>query len=338
MFQFENASYLWWTLALIPLSGIFFAYFRYREEALRKLGEWGLVQKLMPTFSEKKHKTHGLRMGAIAFLGILALANPQWGESSENVNRKGIDVLIAMDISKSMWAEDVSPNRLQKAKVFVQRVIEKLGGSRVGLIVFAGDAYLETPLTTDLGAFKLFLKSVAPDMISEQGTAIDKAIETGIIAFDKQKSTSKVLLIISDGENHEGESAKIAEKAKEKGILVYTVGVGTTQGGTLPMMEMGRKVGVKTDENGEPVVSKLNEETLKSVAESGGGTYLFLNNEITDSKKLISAFDKIEKNKYQKSQLKNRKSWFPILAIFILFLLLWDSGLRFGRSNQKQNT
>ncbi len=333
MFDFEKTTYLWWLIALIPLSGILIGYFRYRNEAIEKFGNRELMKKLIPDFSEKKHKNHGIRMGLIWLTGVLALANPQWGESSENVTRKGIDILVAMDISRSMWTEDVTPNRIQKAKLFTQRLSEKLGGSRLGLIVFAGDAYLETPLTADMGAFKLFLKSVSPDMLSEQGTAIDKAIETAIIAFDKQKSSSKVLLIISDGENHEGEAEKLAAKAKSKGIIVYTVGVGTTKGGNVPLMEMGRKVGVKTDESGEMIVSSLNEDMLKTVAEEGGGSYLLLNNEIADSKKMISAFDKIEKNEYQKVQLKNRKSWFPALIIPLILILLWDSGVRPRRNN-----
>ncbi|MBX7242286.1 MAG: VWA domain-containing protein [Bacteroidia bacterium] len=335
MFDFEKVSCLWWIIALIPLSGVLTGYFRYRNKAVEKFGNPELMKKLIPDFSEQKHKNHGIRMGIIGLMGILALANPQWGESNENVTRKGIDILIAMDISRSMWAEDVAPSRIQKAKLFVQRLSEKLGGSRLGLIVFAGDAYLETPLTADMGAFKLFLKSVSPDMLSEQGTAIDKAIETAIIAFDKQKSSSKVLLIISDGENHEGDADKMAAKAQSKGILVYTVGVGTTKGGNVPLVEMGRKVGVKTDENGEMVISKLNEEMLQTVAGEGGGSYLLLNNEIADSKKMLSAFDKIEKNEYQKVQLKNKKSWFPALVIPLFLILLWDSGLRPGRKNNK---
>lgn len=331
MFAFEKAAYIWWLPAIIVPGWIFFRYLYYRRETLKKIGNTGLVEKLFSGFSEEKHKKHGVRMGIIGVLSILALANPQWGESNEAVKSNGIDLMIALDISQSMWAEDVKPDRLQKAKVFIQRLTEKMPGSRIGLIVFAGEAYLETPLTVDKGAFKLFMKSVSPDMLSEQGTAIDKAIETGITAFENQKSASKVLLIVSDGESHEGGAESMAAEAKSKDILIYTAGIGTSKGGTIPNMEMGQKNGIKTDNNGEAVVSSLNEGMLETIAEEGGGKYFLLTNEISDAKKIASEFDKLEKGEAHNALLKNRKSWFPVLIFAVMLILLWDSGLKPGR-------
>lgn len=325
MFRFQEPSYFIWLLLSIPLGVLFFQFLKWRIEILSKMGNLALTKRLTRSFSEQYHRYRMYAILGILGFSVIGLANPQFGNQKEKINRRGIDIVLALDISQSMWATDVSPNRLNKAKTFINRLIDKLKGDRIALVVFAGDAFLELPLTSDYASAKLFLKSLSPDITSAQGTAIDKAIETGLDAFDKKNKKSSVMLIISDGENHEGGAEEMAQEAANQGVRIFTIGVGTEQGANLPLMENGVQMGFKMDNNGNAVVSKLNPEMLNEIALKGNGKYAHLDNEIADAKRFLNELDKIEKIDYQEVELAQYKSYFWIFVAIAFALLCWES-------------
>lgn len=325
MFRFQEPSYLLWLLPVLLLVWVFREYVRWRQAQLNRLAAPALAERLVGKFSMKSHQKSTYVLMAVLALSVVALANPQWGTANEKVSRKGLDLIICLDISQSMWAADAAPNRISKAKTFIQRLIDKLNGDRLGLVVFAGNAFLELPLTTDYPAAKLFTKSLSPEITSAQGTAIDQAIETAMEAFDKSRLKSRAMVIISDGESHEGGAEEMAAKAAEAGIRIFTVGVGSTQGANIPLMENGTQRGFKTDKDGSMVVSKLNPEMLQAVAAKAKGSYLQLNNEIADVKKLLAELNKIERTTFDDSESQQFPSYFWLLLIPALALLVWDS-------------
>ncbi|HHH49754.1 MAG TPA: VWA domain-containing protein, partial [Saprospiraceae bacterium] len=240
MFRFENIDHLY-ALALIPILLAFYFFTRLlRKKKINEFGNIELVQQLMPEASKWKHliKYVFLMLG-LSFL-IIAWANPQWGTKKEKVKRKSVDVFIALDISQSMMAEDIRPNRMERARRFAQQLVEELKGERIGTIIFAGNAYLQMPLTTDYAAAALFIKSSNPKMAASQGTAISDAIDLAERTFEEENKNHKVLVIISDGENHDQEALDRAKEAKENGLLIFTVGVGTAEGGFIPTRIGGR--------------------------------------------------------------------------------------------------
>ncbi|MGB0930721.1 MAG: VWA domain-containing protein [Chitinophagales bacterium] len=276
MFQFENEQYLW-GLLLIPI--LFLLYWinrRWRKKAIERFGDTDLVSRLIPDFSERKQavKTF-LYLFTLVFI-VIALANPQLGSTLEKVQRKGIDVMVAIDVSKSMMAEDVQPTRLDRAKQLLSRLIDGMSNDRIGIIVFAGHAYLQMPLTVDYAAAKLFLQTINTDIVPTQGTAIGEAIELSRESFEEESEKNRALIIISDGENHEEGAIAKAEEAANEGIKVFALGVGSTEGSSIPVYMQGRKVGYKQDRNGQLVVSKLNEEVLKEIADKTDGKYFLI--------------------------------------------------------------
>lgn len=325
MFRFQEPSYFIWLLLSIPLGGLFFQFLKWRVAVLSKIGDSTLTKRLVSTFSEQYHRYRLYAVLGILGFSVIGLANPQFGNQKEKINRRGIDIVLALDISQSMWATDASPNRLNKAKTFINRLIDKLKGDRIALVVFAGDAFLELPLTSDYASAKLFLKSLSPDITSAQGTAIDKAIETGLDAFDKKNKKSSVMLIISDGENHEGGAEEMAQEAANQGVRIFTIGVGTTQGANLPLMENGVQMGFKMDNNGNAVISKLNPEMLSEIALKGNGKYTHLDNEIADAKRFLNELDKIEKKDFQEVELAQYKSYFWFFVVVAFAILCWES-------------
>lgn len=258
----------------------------------------------------------------IAFL-VLALVNLKAGDKLETVNREGVDIVFAVDVSKSMLAEDIAPSRLEKSQRLVTEIINNLASDRIGLIAYAGSAVPQLPITTDYGSARLFLQSLNTDLISSQGTAINEAIQLAESYYSDQTEAAKILVIISDGEDHEGDSAAVAKAAAEKGIRIITIGVGTEKGSTIPIKVNGIVREFKKDRDGKTVVTKLNAETLKEIASAGNGAYIdgtVTATVIEELKEQLSGIDKVAFDSQQYSDFESQFQWFLGFGLFFLFL------------------
>ena len=258
----------------------------------------------------------------IAFL-VLALVNLKAGDKLETVNREGVDIVFAVDVSKSMLAEDIAPSRLEKSQRLVTEIINNLASDRIGLIAYAGSAVPQLPITTDYGSARLFLQSLNTDLISSQGTAINEAIQLAESYYSDQTEAAKILVIISDGEDHEGDSAAVAKAAAEKGIRIITIGVGTEKGSTIPIKVNGVVREFKKDRDGKTVVTKLNAETLKEIASAGNGAYIdgtVTATVIEELKEQLSGIDKVAFDSQQYSDFESQFQWFLGFGLFFLFL------------------
>jgi len=332
MFRFENFEYLW-ALVAIPILVAFFVLTWYaRKRAISKFGNESLIARMTPQFSRYKHIIKFiLLMVGLAFL-IVGWANPQWGTKKEKVTRKSSDVFIALDISESMLAEDVRPSRLDRARKFAQSLVKELKGERIGTIIFAGNAYLQMPLTTDYAAGELFLKSANPSMAPSQGTAISDAIDLAEQSFEEDNKHHKALVIITDGENHDQEAIQRAKEANDNGLLIFTVGVGTTEGGYIPI-NVGGRVDYKRDKTGNFVQTRLNPELVRDLAEAGNGASFSL---IDDTENIVSQLrdriDKIEKREFEQRSFSEFESYFQYFIGFALLLIIIEFLLSYRKS------
>lgn len=332
MFRFEHSEHLY-ALFIIPLLvGFFVAMWYARRQAIRRFGESSLLVQLMPGLSKYKHGVKfALLMLALVFL-IIAWANPQFGTKIQKVERKSADVFVALDISRSMWTQDVAPSRMQRASKFTQRLIQSLAGERIGLILFAGNAYMQMPLTTDYSAAILFAQSANPSLAPSQGTAIGEAITLAERSFDPRNRNYKALIIISDGENHEGDAVDLAKEARSNGLLIYTIGVGTTEGSLIPTTVNGYSDYLR-DESGNPVRSQLNEDMLREISDAGGGSYF---NIAADEDAILQAIrigiDKLEKQEMEQRVFEEYNSWFQIPLAIALILLVIEFFVSYKRS------
>lgn len=324
MLQFVHPEYLWGLAAIPLLAAGFFFLTRWRRGLLARFVGSHLADELAPDVSTGKSSVKQLSfLLGLGFL-VLALANPQVGTRIEEVKREGIDLFVAMDVSLSMKAEDIRPNRLEKAKRDVSSLLSQLQGDRVGLIVFAGDAFVQFPLTSDYSAADLFISAVDVDVVPTPGTRIASAIQLALKSFPTDVPTQKAIIVVSDGENNEGDVLAAVEEANSAGVRVYTVGMGTVDGGPIPMYDAGgRQVDYKRDRNGSIVLTKLDESTLEQIARAAGGSYRRATsggNEIDDLFEEISALEKTEFGSKQITGYES-KYQFPLFGA-ILFLLL----------------
>ncbi len=321
MFRFENGIYLYALLAL-PIVVLFFGIaWRYRQQALSRFGNTDLVSRLVPGLSPNRHLLKfGLLILGLAFL-IVGWANPQWGATRQKVERKGIELFIAMDISNSMLANDISPSRLERAQRFAQNLVEELKGENIGVIAFACSAFTGVPITTDYAFAQLYLGEATPDYAAAQGTDIAAAINQADASYTKENQKHKALVIISDGEDHEEAGIAKAEEARDKGILIYTVGVGTENGGFIPVL-LGNRQDYLRDNTGSPVRTIPNEQYLRDVAQAGGGNYFNLGN---DSQQLVESLktriDSIEKQTFEERSFTDFASYFQIFIGIALLLI-----------------
>lgn len=329
MLRLENIEYLY-ALLLIPIFVlIYFLIRRSRLKSLRKFGDSLLVSGLHPEVSKYKPTIKFiLRMFAVAFL-VFAIANPQIGSKLIEVKREGVDVVIALDVSYSMLAEDIKPNRLERAKRAISRLVDNLKGDRIGLIVFAGNAYIQLPMTTDYSAAKLFLHTIDTDVVSVQGTAIGAAIELAIDKFHTDDDKRKALIIITDGENHEDDAYAMAGEAAENGFVVYTIGMGTVQGGPIPIYKNGQRVNFLKDEHGETVVSKLDATILQEVATAGNGKFIRSGENDPNLSDLLEEISEMDKKEFDSKRFADYEDRFQYLiasAFFFLFIDVLLSG------------
>ncbi len=312
--------YLLFILPLVVL--VFLANLYWKRKKQREFGDLEMVKKLSPESSVFKPVLKVIVL-LLAFLGlILGLVNPKIGTKMETVKREGIDIVFAIDVSKSMLAEDVAPNRLDKSKQIVSQIINQLGSDRIGIVAYAGSAFPVLPITTDYSVAKMFLQSMNTDMVSSVGTSFNEAIKLSTTYFDDKK-TSKLLIMISDGEDHNEGAEEAAEEANKLGVKIITIGVGTEKGGTIPLKRNGIVEGFKRDNNNEVVITKLNRESLEAIAKATKGGYVNGNNtkEVLDYIK--NALDNIQKTEFEATEMADFQSqfqWFLGFAFLFLFL------------------
>lgn len=323
MIHFENSIWLWVLIALPILFLLFMLTQRWRKKAIDRLGDSGLISRLMPGFSIKRRWFKFLCYLASLGLIIFAIANPQMGTRLEKVKRQGVDVVIAIDVSRSMLAEDIKPNRLQRSKQFVSKLIESMSNDRVAMIVFAGNAYLQMPLTIDYSAAKLFLNSVNVNTVPTQGTAIGQAINLALESFDAEEKKFKTLILITDGENHEEGAIEAAQIAKEEGIIIYTLGVGSDDGGTIPIYQRGRKVNTVRNAQGEIVISRLNKEMMTELSQAAEGKFFQLTNGRDEIELILSELAGMDKKDFEDRMFTDFEDQFQWpMALALLFLVL----------------
>ena len=282
-----------------------------------------LLKKLSPNRSTFKSVLKIVVVSLALACLVVALVNPKIGTKLETVKREGVDVVFAIDVSKSMLAEDIAPNRLDKAKQLVTQIINNLASDRIGIIGYAGSAFPQLPITTDYGSGKMFLQAMNTDMTSSQGTAINEAIELAKKYYDDEEQTNRVLFIISDGEDHEGNVASIAEEAANEGIKIFTIGVGTEKGGPIPLKQNGIVQRYKKDSQGETVITKLNPTILQEIAEEANGTYIDGSNTksvVDQVTEILQNMDKTEFEAKQFADFKDQFQWFLGAGLLLLFL------------------
>jgi Ca-activated chloride channel family protein len=323
MYELDEKKYLS-LLLIVPLLVLLFLFNQYwKRKKQREFGDLEMVQRLSPEKSVfKSVLKFTVLILAFGFL-VIGLVNPKIGTKSETVKREGIDIVFAVDVSKSMLCEDVAPSRLEKSKQIVSQIINQLVGDRIGIVAYAGSAFPVLPITTDYGVAKMFLQSMNPSMVSSQGTSLDEAIKLSSTYFDDDKKTSKLLILISDGEDHSEGAIDAAEEASKLGLKIITIGIGTAKGGPIPLKENDRVLSFKRDQNNAVVVTKLNEESLKVISKNTKGGYVNGNNTKEVLEYVKNALDNIEKTEFEAQQFTDYNSqfqWFLGIAFFLLLL------------------
>ena len=319
MFRFEEPTYLY-LLLLLPFLAAFYLYSNYRRrKAIRKFGDPVLMAQLMPDVSKYRPDVKfWLVFAAIGLFDVL-LARPQFGSKLETVKRQGVEVMIALDISNSMLAQDVQPSRLEKAKRLVAQLVDKMENDKVGMIVFAGDAFTQLPITSDYISAKMFLESINPSLISKQGTAIGAAINLATRSFTPQEGVGRAVIVITDGENHEGGAVEAAKAAAEKGIQVSVLGVGMPDGAPIPVEGTND---FRRDRDGNVVVTRLNEQMCQEIAQAGDGIYVRVDNSNAAQKVIAQEINKMAKADVETQVYTEFNEQFQAVAWIILLLLL----------------
>jgi len=320
--RLENIGYLhlFWVIAGMII--LFWMGMRWKKRSLKKYGDLSVYKGLIPrmSFSRPRFK-FVIFVLATAFL-IMGIANPQIGSKLKEAERKGVDLMIALDVSNSMNARDIKPSRLERAKQAISKLIDRLSGDRIGIIVFAGQAYVQLPITTDYSAAKLFLSNVDSDIVPTQGTSIGNAIDLSMNSFT-ENDHSKAIIVITDGENHEENALDMAEKANEKGITVHTIGMGLPDGAPIPVYKNGQMQGFKKNKQGNTVVSKLNEQLLGQLADTGDGMYVRANNTKAGLDAIFDEINEMEKKKFETKTYADYDDRFQyFLAVSLILLVI----------------
>ncbi len=318
MFRFEDPIYLYLLLLIPVLAAIRFVMVRQQKKNLRKLGDPELVRELMPDVSRFRPMVKFWLLQAALALMIVMLARPQFGTKISHEKRTGIETIIAMDISNSMLAEDVAPSRLDRSKMMVENMVDNFSNDKIGLIVFAGDAFTQLPITSDYVSAKMFLSSIDPSMIAAQGTDIAKAISMATHSFTQQEGVGKAVIVITDGEDHEGGALEAAKEAKDKGMRVYVLGVGSTKGAPIPTGDGD----YMKDRTGQTVMTGLNEEMCREIAMAGGGAYIHVENNSRAQEQLDAELDKLAKKEISSTIYSDYDEQFQAVGILALLLLI----------------
>ena len=321
MFRFEDPTYLYLLILLPVLIAIRMLGLRKRKKQLAKFGDPALLKHLMPDVSRTRREVKFWLMFAIVALLIIMLARPQMGTKINQEQRNGIEVIIALDISNSMKAEDVAPSRMDKSKMLIENLVDNFTNDKIGLVVFAGDAFVQLPITSDYVSAKMFLQSIDPSLIAIQGTNLAEAIELSAKSFTKQENIGRAIIVITDGEDHEGGATEAAEKAKKNGMPVFVLGVGTPKGSLVP----DGNGGYMKDKSGQEVMSALNEDMCKQIAKAGGGAYIHVDNNNIAQQQLDNEISKIQKGEILNVVYSEYDEQFQAVGILIIIMLVIES-------------
>jgi Ca-activated chloride channel family protein len=319
MIQFQHFEWLLLLLLIPVVVVLYILYLNWRKSKINKLGNPDLLKHLVKGRIAGRSTTRMVLLIVALFFGIVGLANLQKGAQTEKAERKGVDVFFALDVSKSMLAKDVQPDRLTRAKQLIESMMNQMVNDRVGLVVFAGKSYLQVPLTTDVSASKMLLETVNPNMIPTQGTVLGDALDLANQSFSQKERKFKSIILISDGEDHDEHALEAARNAAKEGVVIHTIGIGSPQGSTIFDPEIN---GPKLDENGQPVITKLNEEELKSLAQASGGTYTHLTNTKQAADKLTSLVDSMESRSFGSVTFTDYDSYFQYFIAVALLLII----------------
>lgn len=325
MIRFAHDEYLY-ALLVLPLFVLLFLWaVRARRKALEQFGTPQLLRTLMPAAGTHKR---GLKFFmAVLALGLLILgvANPQIGTKLEEVKREGVDIIIALDVSNSMKAEDIKPNRLESARQEISRMLDKLQNDRVGLVVFGGDSYLQLPLTTDYSAARLVLSTIDVDVVPVPGTAIGSALRMAMKSFVGEEQKYKVIILITDGENHEDDAIAAATEASKEGIVIHTIGMGSREGAPIPLYQDNVQVGFKKNADGEVVLTKLDEQILQQIADLAGGRYILATNQQSELDLIFKSIETMEKREFGSRIFTEYEDRYQFLLLPALILLVAES-------------
>jgi Ca-activated chloride channel family protein len=323
MFRFENIEFIYLLILIPVLLIVFLMGRRIRKRSLKRFGDPEILNQLMPFLSVNRPVVKFLFiLFALVFI-ILGMARPQFGSKLEEIKRKGIEIVIALDVSNSMLAEDIQPNRLEKAKQAISRLVEKLADDKIGLIVFAGDAYVQMPVTSDYTSVKMFLSSINTQIVPKQGTDIGSAINLSMNSFSPDNEVSKALIIITDGEDHNDDAVSLAREAAEKGIVIYAVGVGTPNGTPIPVYS-GNQRSFRKDRQGNVIMTKLNEKILREITKAGNGSYIRATNNRLGLNMLFDRISSIEKKELETRIYSEYDEKFQYMIGLALILILFD--------------
>ena len=319
-FQFQHKELIWLLAGIIVMAVLFAGLLQWKKKVTKKIGDEKLVRLLISNYSSKLF-TFKFTVIALSFAaGVFAVMNLRKPGDAEAVNKEGIDIAIALDVSKSMLAADLAPNRIERAKQFISKLMNEMPDDRIALVVFAGKAYLQMPLTTDHGAAQLFVSSAGPDAVPQQGTVISDALNMSVNAFNAADKKFKTVVLISDGEDHDEDAVATAKKLSEQGVMINTIGIGSPEGATIPDPATGD---VKKDDAGNTIISKLNEEALKEIASETNGIYIRLQSSEAAVSLLTKQLSQIDRKSFTDiSQVKFKTyfMWFAV-AMFVLLLL-----------------
>lgn len=333
MLRFEDPIYFWLLLFMPLLFLLRLLVWRKKRSQAKRFGNPDLVAKLAPDVSKSRPTVKfWLQMAALVVL-ILMLARPQMGTKISHEKRNGIEAIICLDISNSMMAEDVAPSRLDKSKMLVENLVDHFSNDKVGLVVFAGDAFVQLPITSDYVSAKMFLQNIAPSLIATQGTDIARAIQVAMHSFTQQDKVGRAIIIITDGEDHEGGAEQAAEEARKKGINVFILGVGNTKGAPIP----DGQGGYMKDGSGQVVMSALNESMCQQVAKAGSGTYIHVDNTSDAQDKLNDELTKLQKGETDSVIYSEYDEQFQAFGIIVLLLLIADVSLLEARNPLTKN-
>jgi Ca-activated chloride channel homolog len=317
MFSFEHTKFLLGLLALIPLAALFFSVIKWKKKTSKSLGDEALINQLTKSYSASRFNLKFILILSAISLLIISAANLRKPVKGESEKKAGIDVMIVLDVSKSMWAEDTKPSRLDAAKQFAGSLIDRLSDNRVGLVLFAGRAFLQMPLTTDFSVAKLYVSNASPDAVPVQGTVVGDALQLCENSLNTKEKKYKAVVLISDGEDHDPHSTQILQQLTDNGVIVNTIGVGSAQGA--PIKEPGA-ADYKTDANGQTVVSKLNETELMQIAQQTGGTYMHLDDAEATATQMATALNSMQKKAIESAG--NTRQYASFYAFFVLLALL----------------
>ena len=322
-----NKGEWWWMLAALPVSALaFIINLKWKVKAVEKLAEEHLADGIVKGFSAGRQTWRFLFWRLSVAFAMLGLLGPKVGSKLVEVESKGSDIVIAIDISNSMMAEDLGPARIDIAHQTIKRLLSKLGSDRVGIVVFAGEAYVQCPLTSDYSSLKIFLNSVSTGLITTQGTAIGNAIEVSLMAFENAPETGRNIIVLTDGENHEDDPVAAAAAANDQGVTVHILGLASIEGGPVPKFSKnGNRIGFLEDTSGQPVVSKLDESTLLAASQAGGGLFTKASNSFVDISPTLDALSKSLKSRSNDVRFTDYDYKFQIFVLLSLFLLLLES-------------